>query len=508
MKKIVSIILSVFLVMVALVGCSHGKDPGVVTIRVDLHGWRPTEFSESTSTTKAYNSPKYIAAAFEELHENKVKIEWAREKNLSMTREDVSNWFTMSTATQNCPAIAFTWGTTFQDRNWYVDLTQYLEETNSYETASDLAGKKWKESFSDYIWDLDAIRTYDDKIVAVPITLFAGSASVVKYNVENMPNGETIGVDSPFDWQSFLSVAKSAVAQDPQYLVDATHYPAAASAWLFQFDLGPAYKSYAWNYVDTSLNRTMDINQDGKISGKETLQGVIDGFFNPVTKEYAKEMFLKAKEYMSMLKDINKDASKWEDGTGVLKYDGSWTYTPEVEANRGFEWKMVPSPVEDNSDYTKDLVTWGTFEDSKPGVDLYLNVMKAGVTKNGKVDGDIDEDKLYYAVEFLKYLTTRAANNSMIREHNTSIGAVKGTTLPAWLTDEDNTFVDCKFANTEAVDGWPIGFTTDISSQMDTIYSKWISGNISDNEFFEQWNTLQVQGAKAMATALNITLIE
>lgn len=512
MKKLISVILCVVMsfTIFAAVGCG-GKGSGngeTVTIRVDLHGWRPTEFSESTSTTKAYNSPKYIAAAFEELHEGKVKIEWVREKNLMMSREDVSNWFTMATATQNCPAIAFTWGTTFQDRGWYVDLTQYLEEPNSYETASDLAGKKWKESFEDYLWDLDAIRTYDDKIVAIPITLFAGASSVVMYNTETMPGGQDgkIGIDSEFSWQDYIDTVKDAVADDPQNLVDGENYPIGASSWLMQFNLGPAYKSVAWNYIDPELGRTMDIDGDGKISGQETLQGVVDGFFNPETKEYAREMFLKIKEYVSLLTDINKDASKWEAGTGVLKYTGSWVYTPEVETNRGFEWRMVPTPVEDDSQYTKDYVKWGTFEEAKPGVDLYLNIMRAGVTKNGRFDGEIDEDKLYYAVEFLKYLTTRAANSSMIRESNTSIGAVKGATLPAWLTDEDCTYVDCKFAQTEAVDSWPTGFVTEVTSQMDTIISKWISNNMTDSEFFTQWNELQVEGAQKMAVSLGIEL--
>lgn len=511
MKKLFAIVLSVvmFVAMLSFAGCGSNDDNGdTVTIRVDLHGWRPTEFSESTATSKAYNSPKYIAAAFEELHEGKVKIEWVREKNLLMSREDVSNWFTMSTMTQNCPAIAFTWGTTFQDRGWYVDLTEYLEETNSYETVPDLAGKKWKESFAEYLWDLDAIRTYDDKIVAIPIALFAGASSAVMYNTETMPNGQNgdIGIEEEFSWQDYVDTVKDVMEDDPQNLVDGENYPIGAASWLMQFNLGPAYKSAAWNYLDLDLNRTMDIDGDGKISGQETLQGVVDGFFNPVTKNYARELFMKIKEYAGLLTDVNKDSSKWDAGTGVLKYTGSWVYTPEVETNRGFEWKMVPTPVEDSSEFTKDYVTWGTFEEAKPGVDLYLNIMRAGVTKNGRFDGEIDNDKLYYAVEFLKYLTTRAANNSMIRESNTSIGAVKGTDLPAWLTDEDCTYADCKFAQTEAVDSWPTGFVTEVTSQMDTIISRWISGNLEDDEFFKQWNDLQVEGARTMASSLGITL--
>lgn len=162
---------------------SDGNKDEVTTIRVDLHGWTPTINSTSTAGVKAFNSPKYIAKEFETLHKNKVKIEWVRDKDLTLSAEDVAQYFSLAIEQNDCPSIAFTWGTTFQDRGWYVDLTQYLSEQNSYEDATDLKNKPWREAFDEYVWHSNRIQSYDGKIVAVPLTVFAGSASAVYYNV-------------------------------------------------------------------------------------------------------------------------------------------------------------------------------------------------------------------------------------------------------------------------------------------------------------------------------------
>ena len=522
MKKtitgIVTLLLTVSMLLTAA-ACggddASGDNGDVTTIRVDLHGWTPTVSSTSTPGSTAYNSPKEIAREFEELYDNKVKIEWVRDKNLTASAEDVSQYFALAIENGTCPSIAFTWGTTYQDRGWYIDLTEYLEEENSYETAEDLQGKPWKESFEDYIWTLSAIRTYDDKIVAIPLTLFAGSASTILYNTAKMAeyglieNGNPttiddyeLGIDEPFDWNTYLSVVEQAVSENKKYLVDATSYPYTANSWLKQFDLGPAYMSYVLNYEDPVAGKA-DKDGDGMLSGQEMLQAVVDGFFDPVTKPYAKELLDSEKEYMQLVDEENADASEWEKGNAVVKFDGSWVYTPEKNTNRSFNWEMVPAPVQDDSDYTRDYVEWVSFEEAQPGVDLYLNIMRPGVTVDGTVDGEIDEDKLFYSVEFMKYLTTREANSAMIDEMNTSIGAVKGCTLPAWL--EDSAYINCQFAKTESANGWPGGFVTEISTQMDTLFSQWVSGTY-DGDFYAEWNRLQVEGARKMAESLGITL--
>lgn len=513
-SKIVACLFAVVFSLAVLTACGNGNgnggsNGGVTTIRVDLHGWTPTVSSTSTAGSKAYNSPKAIAKAFEELHDNKVKIEWVRDKQLVMDTDSMAQYFSLATESRTCPSIAFTWGTTYQDRGWYVDLTPYLEETNSYETATDLAGKKWKESFRDYIWSLSGISTYSGKIVAVPVTLFAGSASAVYYNTSKLaqmgyitnsnpttPGQYEFGIDEPVNWTTWMEIVDTAMADNVKYINDTTSYPYSARSWLMQFELGPAYLSHAMQYIDTNRNNVID--------GAELLQGVKSGYLNPVTQPYARELLQECKNYLSRINENNLDSREWIAGSGVASYKGTVSYTPEKDNNLPFNWEMVPTPVKDDSEFTRDYVDWVSFDEAQPNVDLYLNIMRAGVTKDGTVDGEIDENKLYYSVEFLKYLTTREANSAMVEEMNTSIGAVIGADKPFWLTD--SAFALCKFAKTPCVDGWPSGFTAEQMRNMDTLFTSWVNGNRSDDSFFEEWNRMQVKGAEDMAASLGITL--
>ena len=508
--KLAALLFSGLLAFSAFAGCGGGGgDDGVTKIRVDLHGWTPTVSSTSTAGSIAYNSPKYIAKEFEELYDNKVKIEWVRDKDLTLDVSDVAQYFSLAIENGSCPSIAFTWGTTFQDRGWYVNLTPYLEETNDYETAPDLKGKKWKDSFEEYIWSLNGISTYMNEIVAVPLTLFAGSASGIFYNVAQLqkmgyvdsanpitPNDYEFGIGEPVNWATWMDIVEEAMSSDPKNINDLATYPYTANCWLMQFELGPAYMSHVVDFIDS--------NENGIVDGAELLQGVVDGYLDPVRQPYAEELLRECKRYMSKINENNLDSTKWINGTGVASYKSTVSYTPEKNNNYSFKWEMVPTPVKDDTMYTAPYVDWVSFDEAQPNVDLYLNVMKAGVTKNGKLDGEIDENKLFYSVEFLKYLTTREANSVMIDEMNTSIGAVKGVDRPMWL--ENSAFVKCQFAKTKSVNGWPSGFTTDYSAQMDILFSSWIKGTTSDNDFFAEWNRLQVAGARDMASKLGITL--
>lgn len=71
-------------------GSGGGGDKDKVTLIVDLHGWMPTINTTATaSTPNVYNSPRYIAEAFEKLYPE-VKIEWARTKNVGGSSNDAS----------------------------------------------------------------------------------------------------------------------------------------------------------------------------------------------------------------------------------------------------------------------------------------------------------------------------------------------------------------------------------------------------------------------------------
>ena len=126
-------------------GSGGGGDKDKVTLIVDLHGWMPTINTTATaSTPNVYNSPRYIAEAFEKLYPE-VKIEWARTKNVGGSSNDasgeMSSYFINAIEKGTCPAIAFSWGTAYQERDYYIDLTEYLEQPNPFETKEELKGK-------------------------------------------------------------------------------------------------------------------------------------------------------------------------------------------------------------------------------------------------------------------------------------------------------------------------------------------------------------------------------
>ena len=142
MKKFAVLILSVMLAL-SVCACGGagggGADGNKIKLLVDLHGWTPTINTTATaSTPEVFNSPRYIAAAFEKLYPE-VKIEWVRNKNINSSdaQGEMSSYFVNAIARGNCPVIAFTWGTTFQDRDYYVDLTEYLNQPNPFEEKAE-----------------------------------------------------------------------------------------------------------------------------------------------------------------------------------------------------------------------------------------------------------------------------------------------------------------------------------------------------------------------------------
>lgn len=512
-----------YCILAALIGgtfcaCSSGGGSGdtdKVKLIVDLHGWMPTINTTATaSTPNVYNSPRYIAEAFEKLYPE-VKIEWARTKNVSGGSNDMagemSSYFINAIEKGTCPAIAFTWGTAYQDRDYYIDLTEYLEQPNPFETKEELKGKPWKEAFQDYVWDLERIRTYDGRIVAVPIAMYSGTASAVYYNCALMADiglmdtakpatddDYTLGRTEPFTWGNYMDAVDALKSNNPSAkAITDTQANLVAENWLLQFNLGPAYMK--------KLESVLDKDGDGKVSGQEKLQGVVDGVFNPVDKPYAQELLGYVKEYYSTkIKNGDiagaKDTQEWNDGKSGFYHAGSWNYSDQLSTPKKYEFNLLPAPMIDSDDSEYVEVEWVKgLENYQPDVDLELNLMKPAFIENGV----FNQKKFDYALKFLQYLTTYESNSAMISESNTSMGAIKGVDLPAII--KNSPYKSCWFS-VGSVYQWPTGFTSKVSAEMDTLIATWVKGQMSDSDFYRQWNDKQVAGAKDYATSLNITL--
>ena len=508
--------------LAALMGCTicacgsgGGGDKDKVTLIVDLHGWMPTINTTATaSTPNVYNSPRYIAEAFEKLYPE-VKIEWARTKNVGGSSNDasgeMSSYFINAIEKGTCPAIAFSWGTAYQERDYYIDLTEYLEQPNPFETKEELKGKPWKDAFYDYVWDLERIRTYDGRIVAVPVATYSGTASAIYYNCSLMADiglmdtakpaaddDYTLGRDEPFTWGNYMDAIDALKAKYPSAkAITDPNASLTAGNWLLQFNLGPAYMK--------KLEPVLDKDGDGKVSGKEKLQGVVDGVFNPVDKPYAQELLSYIKEYYSTkIKNGDiagaKDAQEWNDGKSGFYHAGSWNYSDQLSTPKKYEFSLLPAPMIDESESEYVEVEWVEgLENYQPDVDLELNLMKPAFMENGV----FNQKKFDYALKFLQYLTTYESNSAMISESNTSMGAVKGVELPSII--KNSPYKSCQFP-VGSVYQWPAGFTSKAGAELDTLMASWVKGQMNDADFYRQWNEKQVADAKDYAKALNITL--
>ena len=61
-----------------------------------------------------------------------IEIVWARTKPVGGLDSEVAQWFTTQIAGKTIPAITFSWGTRYEDRGWYLEIDEFLDEPNSW----------------------------------------------------------------------------------------------------------------------------------------------------------------------------------------------------------------------------------------------------------------------------------------------------------------------------------------------------------------------------------------
>ena len=195
-----------------------------------------------------------------------------------------------------------------------------------------------------------------------------------------------------------------------------------------------------------------------------------------------------------------QDTQNWNDGKSGFYHNGTWVYSDQKATPKKFEFSLAPAPMIDNAESEFVETDWVQgLENYQPAADLQLNLMKPAFYE----DGVFNEKKFDYALKFLQYLTTYEANSAMISEKNTSMGAVKGVEFPSII--KNTPYVECYFP-VGSTYGWPTGFTTSGTAELDTLFASWVKGNINDNNFFSQYNSKLAEDAKRFATSLGITL--
>ncbi len=460
---------------------------GKVRLIVDLHGYTPsTSRTPTAEDPEVFNSTYYIAEAF--MKENPdIEIVWARTKPVGGMDSEVAQWFTTQIAGGTVPAISFSWGTRYQDRDWYLPLDEYLD--NEWEYEGDY--ETWRDVFRDYLWDSNSVVNARGEVVAVPVTVYPGASTGYFYNKSAF---EKAGVEAvPTTWKEFITATEKLEAAGyigvaPWLYFDTT---TTFDAWVFQSVMSPAYAGALMNLID--------YDGDGIMTSAEQVRACLEGVFS-CKQDYTKDLYTNLKYYYTNMLETGWASidynAQWLNGTVGIREEGLWAI-PDENSNvvRNFEYGVfVAPPVStDSSPYVNEVeYSDGPYQ---PGPDLSLNIMKAAVEGKPEV--------LDAAVRFLKYLT-RPENVSLICIENAGVlGAVKGTGHSN-LIDE---FIHQKFPILPNA-SWPAGFTDEYGDQLNRRFEQWVNGRLTDETFYAAVDEIQRNGALDFARNMGLNMTD
>ena len=443
-----------------------------VTLLVDLHGWMPTVNTEPTAENpNVFLSTQKIADEFMKIHKN-INIQWARTKPVGALEQDTAQWFTTQIAAGDCPAIAFSWGTKYQDRDWYDILDDVIDTPNEYVEGN----SKWREMFPEYLFK--HLTDVKQQLVAIPITVFSGPPTGYFYNKNIF---EELKIQPPKNWEELGAMVKK--VREKGYI---PVYPwgffkkIELNQWCMQFSVGPAF-------AGAIMDKT-DYNKDGIVDASESLRGVKEGYYNPVEHEYAREMFRQLKRYYNEFLEKGWENTdyypSWNEGKVAVREEGMWALQAENNnKERKFEFGAFPVPIvtKETSEYVADIkfTEKGPYQ---PLPDFVLNIMKPAVKDK--------KDVRDAAVAFLKFLTKPENISMMILEQGASLGAVKGTEIPPLLSD----WMNQSFPIIPRV-SWPLAFTDEQNNILNKEFEMWVKNSMNDTVFFDKVNKIQQRGA-------------
>ena len=485
----------------ALAACGGGGDNGgdKIYLKVDMQSYNPSFNSTPTLEQPiVVQSTKILAEAFMEQHEN-IVVEFDYSKSNSADQVEASQWFINGISSNNLPAIAFSWGTAYQERDYYVDLTEYFNQPNPYVEGNE----KWRDLYYDHIFYQDNIIDAKGRIVAVPFTCSPGAQTGFYYNKEffKAPYGNNEeGYDFPQTWEEFINVA-NAITNSNEGIGFASwpiEKQITLSAWFVNQNLAPSFiqandDEYGYDYDD-----------NGTVTTEEQLRGVKDGLYNPATNEVARELFRQIKRYYTTSGDyvgpLNKawqDADytgSWTSGAVAILEDGAWSYQSVLnQAGRSYDFGYVqPILIEsDTTEYALDTVEMTESGPDSPDCNFMLNIMKPAV--EGK------PELLDAAVKFLQFMSTPESLSMIATESGSVLPAAKdGTHSPLLDPIIDQPFPKVIKAK------WPMGFTTSENDKIDRAFVQWLNGEISESDFYTLYNRYQNDGADKYISAMNI----
>lgn len=477
-KKVMCLLLSMCMIG-ATVGCGKKENGDKIILTVDFHGWAPTLNTEPTiDNPRVVRTPQLIADAFMEKYPD-ITIKWVRNKNVSGLEEEISQWFTTQIETGVCPTIAYSWGTKFQYNDWYVDLTDYLNQPNPYVEGNE----KWADLFDDYLWKTSTLRGMDGNIYAIPVMLFSGAATGWFYNKTVLDN---CGVTTaPTTWKQFMdAVSKVKNNFSGTALAPWSYFSKLEiDQWVMLASIGPAFANYIFEQTD--------YNGDGNVEQMEQIRATLQGLYSPVNHQYARDLYNELRNYYTNMLDkgwMSTDYyNSWDSGSVAMIEDGMWRMLDEKnKVGRDFEVGVFTSPLigKDSYDYLKEI-QYTEKGPHEPGVDMSLNIMKPAVEGKPEV--------LDAAVKFLQFLTQPEYISLYAEEWGSSLPATKSSTYGAQL----NEWMNMSFPIVPDTQ-WPQAFVTEQNSRLNRVFSEWLNGRKTNAQFYTAVDEIQLAGANAI----------
>lgn len=445
------------------------------TLRIDLNTLMPSANKEDPNGLKA---AQVIADNFMAMFPN-VKIEWDRTKGT-----DWPYWMTTQLAAGTAPDICFLQGSQYADRGWFIRLNEYLDKANPFIDGN----TKWRSIFPDYVWDNYLTTDAAGNNVAVPLTLYPGTATAYYYNKTIF---KKLNITVPTEWNDFVKICKT--INNAGYVAVApwkANTRISIDLWDIQFSLGPTF-SY-------SLKDSWDIDKSGTMSQYELLRAAYKGVFDLKSGGTGMAMYDLVKEkYTDILQDgaaTTDYENLWNKGKVAMMEDGLWRLpTENANTDRDFDFGMFPVP--EATTVTSKFATDVKYETGiyNPPIHESYQLVKNTVEKKGEGAKDV-------CVRFIQWLTTPENLNLIIEEgEGAYIGAVKGTMIPSALDEWlKNKFP--RIPNSQWV-MWP---TTDAYLRMSKQLEMYVRGMVDEKTFIAAYNAELKKGVSDQISGLGI----
>ncbi len=463
-----------------------------VTIIVNLGEYAPSDNETPTEDAPdVFNSTRVLIQRFMELHPNVTVV---LDKTFPTTGGDyvasLNQWMLPRLAAGTQMDIACNLGGAglFGDSDWFIDLSDMLETPNEYIAAGEPGSACWKDQWPEYLWSSNSIRNTKGQTVAIPYMLDCGAPTAYYYNKEIF---EELDIEIPQTWEEMIAVCQ--VIEDAGYIPFAPHAINTnmdLQNWDTQFSLGPVY---AQLHIDQ-----LDYNGDGMQDSAERVRAVKEGIYNPLTNEYAMDIWRQVKRKYDPVDSPILQAgyettdyeSLWNEGK-VAMMEGLMESLPYQLSNTEleFEFGLFPPPVISNDTY--DYLPEAQFTEAgpnKPNVQASWVFLKKSMEEK---DPAVKEA----CIAFVKFMTASENMSAVVLEKQ---GACLGSTSSCTIPPELAEWMTMQFPVYPATTGWLPANLADWRQQSNKVLEQWIYGEISDAEFAQKLNEYSQADADAI----------